>query len=119
MAAWRQFLAQAGIAMPEPIFQAVFGGEREPQAAADERFWFEHEMLPTVRWQPDIAALRAAPTRIVIGVGEESGGQICDRTSTALGAELGIEPTTFPGGHIGFVDDPARFVERLRIVLNG
>jgi pimeloyl-ACP methyl ester carboxylesterase len=119
VAAWRQFLAQAGIAMPEPVFQAVFGGEPEPQAATDERFWFEREMLPTVRWQPDIDALRGVATRIVIGIGEESGGQICDRTSTALGVELGIEPTLFPGDHIGFVEDPERFAERLRAVLNG
>jgi pimeloyl-ACP methyl ester carboxylesterase len=117
VAAWRQFLAQADIAMPDPVFQAVFGGDREPQAAADERFWFEHEMLPTVSWRPDIAALRAVPTRMVIGIGEESGGQICERTSTALGAELGVEPTAFPGGHIGFVEDPARFADRLRAVL--
>jgi pimeloyl-ACP methyl ester carboxylesterase len=119
VAAWRKFLAQADIAMPEPVFQAVFGGEPEPQAAADERFWFEHEMLPTVRWRPDSAALRGVATRIVIGIGEESSGQICDRTSTALGAELGIEPTLFPGDHIGFVEDPERFAVRLRAVLNG
>ncbi|MQA13433.1 MAG: hypothetical protein GEV09_04440 [Pseudonocardiaceae bacterium] len=36
----------------------------------------------------------------------ESAGQICDRTSTALAAALGIEPTMFPGGHIAFAEDP-------------
>ncbi len=104
--AWRKFLAQADISLPEPVFEQMFGGERDPQAAADERFWFAHEMRPTTRWQPDLAALRAGPTRIVVGIGEESAGQLCDRTSTALAAALGIEPTVFPGGHIGFVEDP-------------
>jgi len=117
--AWRKFLAQADIFLPEPVFEQMFGGEREPQAAADERFWFAHEMRPTVSWQPDLDALRAGPTRIVIGIGEESGGQLCDRTSTALGAGLGVEPTVFPGGHTGFVEDPARFVDQLRAVLQG
>jgi pimeloyl-ACP methyl ester carboxylesterase len=116
---WRKFLAQANIAMPEGVFEAMFGGEREPQQAADELHWFAHEMRPTIRWQPDVAALRDCLTRIVIGIGEESRGQICDRTSTALTVALGIEPTMFPGGHTGFAEDPDRFDTRLRAVLAG
>jgi pimeloyl-ACP methyl ester carboxylesterase len=116
---WRKFLAQANIAMPEGVFEAMFGGEREPQQAADELHWFAHEMRPTIRWQPDVSALRDCPTRIVIGIGEESRGQICDRTSTALTVALGIEPTMFPGGHTGFAEDPDRFDTRLRAVLAG
>lgn len=115
--AWRKFLAQANIFLPEPVFQQMFGGEREPQQFADERFWFAHELLPSTCWQPDLAALRAVASRVVIGIGEESAGQFCDRTSNALAAALGIEPTAFPGGHIGFVDDPAAFDTRLREVL--
>ena len=60
----------------------------------------------TTRWQPDIAALRSASTRIVVGIGEYSTGQLCDRTSRALAVALGIAPTMFSGGHIGFADDP-------------
>jgi hypothetical protein len=55
----------------------------------------------------------------VVGIGEESGGQLCDRTSAALATALGIEPTMFPGGHIGFVEDPNGFATRLRPVLDG
>jgi len=54
---------------------------------------------------------------VLVGLGEESDGQLCDRTSRALAAELGIEPTLFPGGHIGFAEDPASFAPRLRAVL--
>ena len=68
---------------------------------------------------PDLTSLRAATTRIVVGIGDESDGQLCDRTSTALAAALGIEPTMFPGGHIGFVEDPDRFANRLHAVLHG
>jgi hypothetical protein len=42
---------------------------------------------------------------------------LCDRTTTALGERLGIEPTWFPGAHTGFVDHPVEFAARLREVL--
>jgi pimeloyl-ACP methyl ester carboxylesterase len=115
--AWRKFLAQADIAMPEEVFQQMFGAPTEPAQAADERHWFAHEMLATTVWRPDLAALRPVAARVVVGVGANSVGEICDRTSTALAAALGIEATRFPGGHIGFVEDPAGFATRLRAVL--
>jgi pimeloyl-ACP methyl ester carboxylesterase len=120
---WRKFLSMANIDMPEPVFQAMFGGERDPQAAADEHYQNAHMFRGTIHWQPDVDVLRSlaqtgAP-RIVVGIGEQSTGQICDRTSRALTAALGIEPTMFPGGHIGFAEDPAAFAARLRAVLAG
>jgi len=115
--AWAKFLTTANIHLPEPVFEAMFGGERDPQTAADEHFQFAHMLRATVRWQPDLAALRSTNARIVVGIGEDSAGQLCDRTSKALAAGLGIEPTMFPGGHIGFVEDPARFATRLRAVV--
>ncbi len=78
-----------------------------------------HELRATTRWKPDIPALRAVPTRIVVGIGDDSTGQICDRTSTALAAALGTDPTMFPGGHIAFAEDPDGFTTRLRAVLPG
>jgi hypothetical protein len=95
----------------------MFGGPPNPQQVADERFSFEHMERPTTRWQPDLAALRSGSPRVVVGIGEQSSGQLCDRTSRALAATLGIEPTMFPGGHIGFVEAPDTFATRLRTVL--
>ncbi len=119
--AWAKFMINANIPMPESEEPA--GGtaeapaEPDPQEAADERFWFLHEMRATTRWEPDIAALRAGPVSIVVGIGEESAGQLCDHASTALAAALGTKPTYFPGGHIAFADDPDEFAPRLREVL--
>ncbi|MFB6722176.1 alpha/beta fold hydrolase [Kribbella sp. NPDC056345] len=110
--AWEQFFALANIALPPGVAQAMFGGERDPQVVADERFWFEHEMRESITWQPDIARLSAV--QVVVGIGEDSAGQLCDRTSTALAGLLGITPTYFPGGHIGFADDPKEFEPALR-----
>ncbi|WBB77929.1 alpha/beta hydrolase [Micromonospora sp. WMMD882] len=117
LGAGRKFLDIANIQLPEEVVQAMFGGARDPQSRADEHFQYAHMLIPTTRWQPDVAALRASPTRIVVGIGAESGGQLCDRASRALAAELGVPPTIFPGGHIGFVDGPGRFAVRLRAVL--
>ncbi|MDT0442406.1 alpha/beta fold hydrolase [Streptomyces johnsoniae] len=115
--AWKKFFAQANITMPEPLIEQMFGGEREPQQVADERRWFAHEMRASTYWQPDPAALRTAATRILVGIGVDSAGQLCDRTSRALAQSLGTEPTTFPGGHTGFVETPDVFATHLRMVI--
>ena len=116
-AAWRLFLADANIDLSEPVFAEMFGRPLELQPAADEDYFFRHEMRPSIEFRPDLDALREGRTRIMVGIGEESTGQVCDRTSTALATALGIRPVTFPGDHIGFVDDPDRFAQILRTLL--
>ncbi len=117
--AWKKFLVLANITLPEGVFEQMFGREREPQEVADDHFQHAHMLRPTTQWRPDLTALRSTTARIMIGLGEQSGGQLCDRTSTALAAALGVEPTMFPGGHIGFAEDPDAFATRLRAVLHG
>ncbi|GHJ08291.1 hydrolase [Micromonospora humidisoli] len=119
LGAWRKFLATANIVMPEEMVQGMFGHEPDPQDAADERYQYLHTLRGTTRYQPDVTALRAGPTRVLVGLGEESAGELCDRSSRALAAALGVPPTMFPGGHIGFTDDPAGFAVRLREVIAG
>ncbi len=106
--AWEQFFALANIELPPGMAQQLFSGER----GADERFWFAHEMRESISWQPDIARLSAVP--VIVGIGTDSAGQLCERTSTALADLLGITPTRFPGGHTGFADDPKGFEPALR-----
>jgi pimeloyl-ACP methyl ester carboxylesterase len=114
---WRVFLENANIELPEGVFEAVFGGEPDAQALADTTYQNTRMLRPTTRFVPDVAVLRAAGARVMVGIGEASAGQVCDRTSRALAAELGTEPTMFPGGHTGFAEDPAGFAVRLRSVL--
>lgn len=117
--AWGKFLAHANIVMPagDDTFQPPAPVERDPQEVADERHFFLREFTPTIRWRPDIDLLRSVPTRVLVGLGEYSTDQLCDHTSRALASALGIEPTVFPGGHTGFVEDPKAFATRLRAVL--
>jgi hypothetical protein len=62
--------------MPDEVFEMFFGTPREGQDAADEHFQFAHMLRHTVRFRPDIPALRAAPTRLVVGIGEDSAGEL-------------------------------------------
>ena len=66
----------------------------------------------------------AAPTRIVIGVGEESEGILARRAGEAVAEHLGLTPVIFPGGHNGFLGNeygmpgkPDAFAAKLREVL--
>ena len=76
-------------------------------------------------YRPDLEALSAAPTRIVIAVGEESAGGFTGRTSVATAELLGQQATVFPshhggfmGGEFGYAGQPEAFAQRLREVLD-
>jgi clorobiocin/coumermycin A biosynthesis protein CloN7/CouN7 len=83
-----------------------------------DRF-FRHILRPIAAYRPDLAALRAAPTRIVVGVGAASAGQLAHRGAVALAERLGYNPVEFPGDHSGFQSEPEKFVEVMRRVLAG
>jgi pimeloyl-ACP methyl ester carboxylesterase len=67
----------------------------------------------------DFGALRAASTRIVLGVGKQSGQMLAGRAAVAVAERLGTTPVMFPGGHDGFLSDPGAFAAVLRTVLDG
>jgi hypothetical protein len=75
-------------------------------------------------YRPDVAALTAAPTRVVIAVGEQSLDTFTGRTAVATSEMLGQEATVFPshhggflGGEFGYGGQPEAFARRLREVL--
>jgi pimeloyl-ACP methyl ester carboxylesterase len=117
LSAVRMFLKFADIVIPEEVFLNMFAGDRSPQDIASEKYFYLHELRGTAGWTPDLDALRATSDKLIIGIGEASTGQFCDRTSRALAGELKIEPTMFPGGHGGFMQDTAAFADRFREVI--
>ena len=75
-------------------------------------------------YRPDLDALGAAPTRVVIAVGEESLGTFTGRTAVATAELLGQQATVFPshhggflGGDFGYAGQPEAFARKLRDVL--
>ncbi len=111
--AWKMFMDSAGIPVPPEMLEQMFGGERDPQDVADERFWFAHELRPSTWWEPDVEKLRQLDDRLFVGIGADSTGQECDRTSRALCELLELTPVIFPGDHTGFVDHPEDFAAQL------
>jgi pimeloyl-ACP methyl ester carboxylesterase len=77
-----------------------------------------HEFRAISGYVPDIAALQAVSTRIVVAGGEESGEQGASRAAVALADRLGTEVAYFPGAHGGFGSHPETFAERLHEVLS-
>jgi pimeloyl-ACP methyl ester carboxylesterase len=115
--AWFKFMVNAGFDLGAEGAPAGPPQEASAQAEADAARFFAHELRPGTRWRPDVDALAAAPSRVVVGIGADSGGLITYRTSVALCERLGSEPVEFPGDHGGFLGDPIGFAEALRKAL--
>jgi hypothetical protein len=123
MTSWRGELTDDYFARPAPD-PAQFG------MSTEDNGWRDDPLLSDRSWavssyRPDIEALTAAPTRIVIAVAEESGDTFTGRTSLATAELLGQRATVFPshhggfmGGESGYPGQPEAFARKLREVLN-
>ncbi|AHH19777.1 alpha/beta hydrolase family protein [Nocardia nova SH22a] len=103
---------------------ALFGLPTEDDGSRDDPLLSDRSRA-VVDYRPDIAALTAAPTRIVIGYGEESTGTVTERASTEIADRLGHKPVVFPSHHGGFTGPesgypgkPEAFARTLRTVLD-
>ena len=123
MTSWRGEFTDDYFAQPAPD-PAMFGMPADDNGSRDDPLLSERSSAVT-SFQPDVDALKAAPTRIVIGVGEESEGIFTGRTSVAVAQLLGTEAVVFPSHHGGFAAEdsgypgqPEAFARRLREVLD-
>jgi hypothetical protein len=122
MTSWKGEFTDEYFAQPAPD-PAMFGMPADDDGTRDD------PLLSKASWaisdyRPDVAVLTAAPTRIVVAVGEESAGTYTARTALGLAALLGQEATVFPshhggfaGGEFGYAGKPAEFAAKLREVL--
>jgi pimeloyl-ACP methyl ester carboxylesterase len=113
----------AGFGQPAPD-PAMFGLPSADDGSRTDPLLFQN-IVTCTHFEPDVAALRAASTRIVVGVGEESGQALAGRAGTAVAGLLGIPVVRFPGGHDGFLGGeygqtgkPDAFAAALRRVLD-
>ena len=123
MASWRgefsdEFFAQAA---PDP---AHFGMPTEDDGSRDDPLLSDRSWAVT-SYHPDVDAVAAAPTRVVVAVGEESLDTFTGRTAVAAAERLGQQPTVFPshhggflGGESGYAGQPEAFAHTLREVLD-
>jgi pimeloyl-ACP methyl ester carboxylesterase len=111
------FAAQPG---PDP---AMFGMPAGDDGTRTDPLLFQN-IVTCTHFEPDFEALRAASTRIVLGAGVESDGEMAHRGAEAAAERLGTTPVTFPSGHGGFLGneygqpgEPDAFAAKLREVL--
>lgn len=123
MTSWQGEYTDEYFAQPTPD-PAAFGMPAEDDGSRDDPLLSDRSWAIS-SYRPDVAALTAAPTRVVIAVGEETGDAFTGRTSRAVAALLGQEATVFPSHHGGFMDgefgyggQPEAFAARLREVLD-
>lgn len=105
---------------PDP---AMFGLPTEDDGTRTDALLGQN-IVTCTHYEPDFDALRAASTRIVIGAGVESSGQLAARAAAVAAERLGTTPVLFPSGHGGFLGDeygqpgdPVGFAATLREVL--
>jgi pimeloyl-ACP methyl ester carboxylesterase len=118
-AAWYKFMVNAGFDMTAPGEGAPVEAPPEPteQEIREAARFFEHELRPTTRYLPDIDALKNSPSRVLVGIGADSGHLLTCGTTVALCELLGSSPVEFPGDHGGFLGAPTEFAQRLTAVL--
>ena len=99
-------------------------GEPSPEAMAamvmmqsNMELFFSRYTRNLGRYEPNVAALRESPCRIVPAVGSDSSGQLAHEGGLGLARALGVDATVFPGDHGGFAGRPDEFAARLLEVL--
>lgn len=123
MTSWQGEFTDAYFTRPAPD-PAAFGMPTEDDGTRDDPLLSDRSLFVT-GYRPDVDALAAAPTRVVIAVGEESAGTFTARTAAATAELLGQRATVFPshhggflGGEFGYAGQPEAFARRLREVLD-
>src|SRR5919199_1059512 len=123
MTSWRGEFTEDYFAQPAPD-PARFGMPTEDDGSRDDPLLSDRSWAVT-SYRPEVHALAAAPTRIVVAVGEESAGTFTGRTAEATAELLGQQATVFPSHHGGFVGgdtpyagQPEAFARKLREVLS-
>jgi pimeloyl-ACP methyl ester carboxylesterase len=124
MTSWQGEYGDDYFAQPAPD-PAQFGMPTEDDGSRDDPLLGQN-LVTCAHVEPDVDALRAAPTRIVVGVGAESTGELAHRAGVALADRLATTAVVFPshhggflGGEFGMAGDPAAFAVTLRRVLAG
>ncbi|MFF7468411.1 alpha/beta fold hydrolase [Streptomyces sp. NPDC008092] len=87
-----------------------------------KRFLGNQDHLFTAEWPalasfvPEEEALRSAPFPIVLGAGSEDRGTYYARPSIEIARRTGARWAEFPGIHMEYLRDPARFAAAVRVL---
>jgi pimeloyl-ACP methyl ester carboxylesterase len=72
-----------------------------------------HVLRPFTSHALDLDALKGLSSRLTLGAGRDSRGQLPFRTAALLAELSGGDFVEFPGGHLGVLQHPVAFADRL------
>jgi acetyltransferase/esterase len=104
-------------AFAESDRQAMARAPKNEYTLANATYWFEHELRQYPAVDLDLDALKAHADRIVLTAGRESRGYPTYEVNVELSKKLGRELIELPGGHVGFLTQPAEFAREFLQVL--
>jgi hypothetical protein len=123
MTSWQGEFVDDYFAQPAPDPDA-FGMPAEDDGSRDDPLLSDRSWAVS-SYRPDVEAIAAAGTHVVVAVGEESDGVFTGRTAVATAELLGGRATVFPshhggflGGEFGYAGKPEEFAHKLREVLD-
>ena len=124
LSSWEGEFTDAYAAQPDPD-PAQFGLPTEDDGARDDPLLSGTGSAITA-FVPDLQALTAASTRVVVAAGVESRATVTGRAAAALAEALDQPLVEFPshhggflGGEFGYAGQPEPFAARLHEVLDG
>ena len=124
MTSWQGEFTDGYFALPAPD-PAAFGMSTDDDGLRDSPLLSDRSWAVS-SYRPDVDALVAVPTRVVIAVAEESGNSLTGRSTRATADLLSQRATVFPSHHGGFLSaasgyagQPEAFARKLREVLDG
>ncbi|MCX5093679.1 alpha/beta hydrolase [Streptomyces sp. NBC_00365] len=105
---------------PRPASAVADGGESArntqntpstPSTPMD--IFLGHVLRPFTSHALDLDALKGLSSRLTLGAGSDSRGQLPFRTAALLAELSGGDFVEFPGGHLGVLQHPVAFADRL------
>jgi len=118
-AAMKLMIARSGIdindrepEVPMPLVPPV-DPKSAAQRVADLQHFLTWDAPAVARYQPNIAALKNARSKIMPAIGSSSPCTFPYRSTGRLSGILGRKPVEFPGGHTGYVLRPKAFAAKL------
>jgi pimeloyl-ACP methyl ester carboxylesterase len=104
---------------PRPASAVADGGEsaRNTQNTPMDIF-LGHVLRPFTSHALDLDALKGLSSRLTLGAGSDSRGQLPFRSAALLAELSGGDFVEFPGGHLGVLQHPVAFADRLTEALD-
>ncbi len=116
-AAMHQFANGAIGSVDHQVIEQAMRENANEFTLSNATYWMEHELRQYPQIEPDLAALAAHASQLVLVGGRDAQDKVPYLSNKALASHLGLTLVDFPGGHLGFIASPTAFAKALVRVL--